>query len=412
MVADSGVRSLCTCCPFGVSSFVWCWRCSHVAFVVDCCGTVVLPGIQLRLDGDLCSVHPADLLLDLVPEYSKVRLGKLVRVPRHTAYLQPLMFVELRADLPSRFDTAVPLRCQPIHVHVVQRKFLHQPHPLARKTFSVNLACCCWPSQDTMFVATCKGDTDAVAATLPPSRAAAAAAKAEAAAAEASAGTGAGPRPTPAVSGKPTAYLPTQFVSSSRPATSCVKARAAGAAESGRPTVAPRTSNQMKLSNGLALPSAVDEEAVPATPASTPASAGQAPMGERAVALLGPTPGVPPSHNHHQHGHQPSVNSTERRQEPATADCGGAKVTAAPAAPAGAGAQAATSPAFHLPAAPFRPSERSTPLVSSSKPSASSGASATAPPAPFSSSSPAAAATTISGGNHIESMRNGSDDEV
>lgn len=43
-----------------------------MAFVVGCRGTVILPGIQLRLDGELCSIHPADLLLDLVPEYSKV----------------------------------------------------------------------------------------------------------------------------------------------------------------------------------------------------------------------------------------------------------------------------------------------------------------------------------------------------
>lgn len=59
-----------TVCIFLVGgALVCCMRCAL-------CETAIILGIQLRLDGDLCALHPPDLLLDFVPENSKVRLGE------------------------------------------------------------------------------------------------------------------------------------------------------------------------------------------------------------------------------------------------------------------------------------------------------------------------------------------------
>lgn len=52
----------------GGASFAVLGGSDHVTFVVCCYRTTIDQVSILMLDGDLCSVHPSDLLLDLVPE--------------------------------------------------------------------------------------------------------------------------------------------------------------------------------------------------------------------------------------------------------------------------------------------------------------------------------------------------------
>lgn len=299
---------------------------------------------------------------------------------------------------------------------------------MTRKTAPPNMAWRCVKLQDTMFVATHEESRDAVAATLPPSRATSAAAATASVAAAAGAVAGPGlVDTTQEVSYTPTADLPrfTQFVFPNVSATSCVSATAAAAGvveegragevslqnstagmqdaceilpsvgsassstglltakESGaagaaraavaaaldRPTVGPPTSNQMLFLNGWTPLAA---EAAPAAPAPVPALT---PAGGSAVALLDPTPRAPSMSNHQHHAYEPSVNTFVRLPETVAKGCGGARAAPGPVAST---AEATTSPAFMLPYAPFPPPESYTSLESSSKPSASSIACSTA----------------------------------
>lgn len=265
--------------------------------------------------------------------------------------------------------------------------------------------------QDTTFVATCKGGRDAAAPSLPPSRAAAAAtASASAAGAVAEAGLA---DTTQNVSQQPTADLSPfmGFVFPSIPATSCVTASGAsaegigqgragvgpaslstgllvlseenapeggGAEESDRPSFDPRTFDHALFSHGLAASSAV------------------------AVA-----PGATSTDNHEQHAHQPSsVNAPEGRQETTAAGCGGARITAAPAA--------ATSQAFLLPLAPFRPPPEHSACASLESSSISKESSSTRSTAVASKSAAAMETSDASdaNGNGAESRQHGWDGEV
>lgn len=107
---------------------------SHAVVVVGCCGTVITPGIQLKVDGELCAVHPSDLLQDLVPEHVKV-WTKEDAPPTRGSWM-------------FRSTNFMPLHRRPHHTHFWQhlnisrtRTFLTWPSGvcLFRKS-------CLWPS--------------------------------------------------------------------------------------------------------------------------------------------------------------------------------------------------------------------------------------------------------------------------